>query len=103
MHFSANEASGFRSSGEGEAVEFDLETDPKSGQQRAARVTGPGGAPVKGGGGGEGSPGGVGFKRDTDDDRGRGGRCGGCAGGRGGGRATGRADGGDYDRDNDGY
>ena len=71
VHFSALEGSGFRSLGDGEAMEFDLEPDPKSGKQRATRVTGPGGAPVKGGGGGGGGGGrgGGGFNRDRDTDR----------------------------------
>jgi len=49
VHFSAIKSDGFKSLAEGEEVEFDLEEDPRKGGQRAANVTGPGGAPVKGG------------------------------------------------------
>mmetsp|Transcript_5875 Transcript_5875/g.8690 ORF Transcript_5875/g.8690 Transcript_5875/m.8690 type:complete len:120 (+) Transcript_5875:47-406(+) len=38
---------GFKSLGDGEEVEFDVEQD-RNGKLRAVRVTGPGGAPVKG-------------------------------------------------------
>lgn len=48
VHYTGiQESGGFRSLGDGEEVEFDLESD-SSGKQRAVRVTGPGGAPVKG-------------------------------------------------------
>ncbi len=48
VHFSSIESQGFRSLAEGEQVEFDVEADPKNGKNRAVRVTGPGGASVKG-------------------------------------------------------
>ena len=48
VHFSAIKSDGFKSLAEGEEVEFDLEEDLRKGGQRAANVTGPGGAPVKG-------------------------------------------------------
>eukprot|EP00931_Biecheleriopsis_adriatica_P105491 TRINITY_DN80050_c0_g1_i1.p1 TRINITY_DN80050_c0_g1~~TRINITY_DN80050_c0_g1_i1.p1 ORF type:complete len:145 (-),score=31.54 TRINITY_DN80050_c0_g1_i1:81-458(-) len=48
VHYTGIEsAGGFRSLADGEEVEFDLEED-QSGKQRCVRVTGPGGAPVKG-------------------------------------------------------
>mmetsp|Transcript_68857 Transcript_68857/g.201627 ORF Transcript_68857/g.201627 Transcript_68857/m.201627 type:complete len:120 (-) Transcript_68857:44-403(-) len=48
VHYTGITSSGgFKSLGDGEEVEFDLEVD-SSGKQRAVRVTGPGGAPVKG-------------------------------------------------------
>mmetsp|Transcript_102080 Transcript_102080/g.289092 ORF Transcript_102080/g.289092 Transcript_102080/m.289092 type:complete len:141 (+) Transcript_102080:124-546(+) len=48
VHYTGIESSGgFRSLGDGEEVEFDLEVDGQ-GKQRAVRVTGPGGAAVLG-------------------------------------------------------
>merc|ERR1712151_885417 len=48
VHYTGIESTGgFRSLGDGEDVEFDLEDDGK-GKQRAVRVTGPDGAAVKG-------------------------------------------------------
>merc|ERR1719188_1930077 len=48
IHYTGIESQGgFRSLAEGEEVEFDVETEG-SGKERAVRVTGPGGAPVKG-------------------------------------------------------
>merc|ERR1719281_1057689 len=48
VHFSAINTDGFKSLADGEEVEFEVETDPRSGKPRAANVTGPGGKPVKG-------------------------------------------------------
>mmetsp|Transcript_47059 Transcript_47059/g.102410 ORF Transcript_47059/g.102410 Transcript_47059/m.102410 type:complete len:116 (+) Transcript_47059:82-429(+) len=48
IHYTNIESSGFRSLADGEEVEFDLEMDEKKGKQMAVRVTGPGGAQVKG-------------------------------------------------------
>eukprot|EP00933_Yihiella_yeosuensis_P077756 TRINITY_DN885_c0_g1_i3.p1 TRINITY_DN885_c0_g1~~TRINITY_DN885_c0_g1_i3.p1 ORF type:complete len:119 (+),score=31.26 TRINITY_DN885_c0_g1_i3:124-480(+) len=49
VHYTAIESQGgFKSLADGEDVEFDLEEDTRSGKVRCARVTGPGGAPVKG-------------------------------------------------------
>mmetsp|Transcript_47892 Transcript_47892/g.111711 ORF Transcript_47892/g.111711 Transcript_47892/m.111711 type:complete len:122 (-) Transcript_47892:56-421(-) len=39
---------GFKSLAEGEEVEFDVETDGRTGRNKAVRVSGPGGEPVKG-------------------------------------------------------
>eukprot|EP00440_Ansanella_granifera_P024745 gb/GFBE01026872.1/.p1 GENE.gb/GFBE01026872.1/~~gb/GFBE01026872.1/.p1 ORF type:complete len:114 (+),score=22.74 gb/GFBE01026872.1/:1-342(+) len=48
VHYTGIEsAGGFKSLADGEDVEFDLEQD-QSGKMRCVRVTGPGGAPVKG-------------------------------------------------------
>merc|ERR1719264_797063 len=48
VHYTGIESTGgFRSLADGEDVDFDVETDG-SGKRRAVRVTGPGGAPVKG-------------------------------------------------------
>jgi cold shock CspA family protein len=47
VHHTGIEGQGFRSLADGESVEFDAETDDR-GKQRAVRVTGPGGAAVKG-------------------------------------------------------
>ncbi|CAK0844270.1 unnamed protein product [Prorocentrum cordatum] len=48
VHYTAIQKDGFKSLAEGEQVEFDLEPDPRKGGQRAANVTGPGGAAVQG-------------------------------------------------------
>jgi len=48
VHFSAIQSDGFRSLADGEEVEFDLEPDERKGGMRAANVTGPDGAAVKG-------------------------------------------------------
>merc|ERR1719272_2905636 len=48
VHYTSISSDGFKSLADGEEVEFDLETDPRSGKPRAANVTGPGGAPVQG-------------------------------------------------------
>ena len=48
VHYSAIQSDGFKSLGEGEAVEFDLQADERKGGNKAANVTGPNGAPVKG-------------------------------------------------------
>jgi len=67
VHFSAIQSDGFKSLGEGEAVEFAVEYDSNKGKSSAAHVTGPNGGPVqgsqKGGGGkgGKGKGGGKGF------------------------------------------
>mmetsp|Transcript_95668 Transcript_95668/g.187836 ORF Transcript_95668/g.187836 Transcript_95668/m.187836 type:complete len:117 (+) Transcript_95668:57-407(+) len=47
VHHSGIESSGFKSLADGEEVEFDVHKEP-NGKQRAVKVTGPGGAPVKG-------------------------------------------------------
>uniref|UniRef100_A0A0K6S9Z3 CSD domain-containing protein n=1 Tax=Chromera velia CCMP2878 TaxID=1169474 RepID=A0A0K6S9Z3_9ALVE len=83
VHQSVIHAQGYRSLREGEQLEFDIETDPSTGKQKAVSVTGPGGSYVQGqerrdyGGGGRGGYGGGGY--------GGGGRGGGYGGGRGGG------------------
>jgi len=48
VHFSAIKSDGFKSLREGETVEFDLQADDRKGGMKAANVTGPDGAPVKG-------------------------------------------------------
>mmetsp|Transcript_146286 Transcript_146286/g.467386 ORF Transcript_146286/g.467386 Transcript_146286/m.467386 type:complete len:132 (-) Transcript_146286:330-725(-) len=63
VHYSNIQSEDFRSLAEGEEVEFDVEKDQRSGKLAAVRVTGPGGAGVKGaprsdGGGGDGGRGG---------------------------------------------
>jgi hypothetical protein len=39
---------GYRSLADGEAVEYKIDVDPKTGRRKATRVTGPGGAPAQG-------------------------------------------------------
>jgi len=56
---------GFRSLGDGELVEFQVEQDPSTGKTKAVNVTGPGGSPPKGAqrpAPGEGGKGGKGMK-----------------------------------------
>eukprot|EP00445_Apocalathium_hangoei_P069632 CAMPEP_0204138048 /NCGR_PEP_ID=MMETSP0361-20130328/17767_1 /ASSEMBLY_ACC=CAM_ASM_000343 /TAXON_ID=268821 /ORGANISM="Scrippsiella Hangoei, Strain SHTV-5" /LENGTH=114 /DNA_ID=CAMNT_0051091827 /DNA_START=50 /DNA_END=391 /DNA_ORIENTATION=+ len=48
VHYSSIQSDGFKSLAEGEEVEFDVENDQRSGKLAAVRVTGPGGAAVKG-------------------------------------------------------
>jgi cold shock CspA family protein len=48
VHQTSIHAEGFRSLGEGEEVEFNLEADPKKGKTFASNVTGPNGTYVKG-------------------------------------------------------
>mmetsp|Transcript_3990 Transcript_3990/g.10307 ORF Transcript_3990/g.10307 Transcript_3990/m.10307 type:complete len:114 (+) Transcript_3990:103-444(+) len=48
VHYSSINSDGFKSLAEGEEVEFDLEDDPRKGGKKAANVSGPGGAPVRG-------------------------------------------------------
>merc|ERR1719420_227047 len=60
VHFSQIQTEGFKSLGDGEDVEFDVQTDPNNGKLKAANVTGPGGAPPRGSdrkGGGKGGGG----------------------------------------------
>ncbi|CAA3026070.1 glycine-rich 2-like [Olea europaea subsp. europaea] len=71
VHQSAVKTEGFRSLGDGENVEFEVEYS-SDGRAKAANVTGPGGAPVQGstrgyGGGGGGSGGGGGGGRGRRD------------------------------------
>jgi len=69
VHFSAIQGDGFKSLGEGEVVDFNVEYDAQKGKSSAACVTGPNGSPVKGNGkgggggfgGGKGKGGGKGF------------------------------------------
>lgn len=48
VHQTAIQTEGFRSLADGEAVEYQLELDPKSGRRKAAQVTGPNGEAVQG-------------------------------------------------------
>mmetsp|Transcript_81086 Transcript_81086/g.126437 ORF Transcript_81086/g.126437 Transcript_81086/m.126437 type:complete len:114 (-) Transcript_81086:234-575(-) len=49
VHWSSITTDGFKSLAEGEAVEFDLEDDPRrEGNKKAVNVTGPNGAPPQG-------------------------------------------------------
>jgi len=48
VHWSSIQSDGFKSLGEGEKVEFDLQEDPQKGTMKAANVTGVGGAPLQG-------------------------------------------------------
>jgi len=57
VHFSAIQSDGFKSLGDGEVVEFNVEYDERKGKTSAANVTGPNGANVQGDrkGGGKGN------------------------------------------------
>jgi len=69
VHFSQINSDGFKSLGDGEQVEFDVQTDPSNGKLKATNVSGPGGAPVRGserGKGGGGKGGGKGKKGGFD-------------------------------------
>jgi len=48
VHHSAIQAEGFTTLADGEAVEYELETNPENGKTRAVNVRGPGGAAVQG-------------------------------------------------------
>ena len=48
VHWSSIQQDGFKSLGEGEKVEFDLEEDTRKGGQKACNVTGIGGAQLQG-------------------------------------------------------
>ena len=48
VHYSSIKSDGFKSLGEGETVEFDLQADDRKGGMQAVNVTGPNGAPVNG-------------------------------------------------------
>merc|ERR1740130_1166270 len=48
VHWSSIQSDGFKSLGEGEKVEFDLEEDTRKGGQKACNVTGVGGAQLQG-------------------------------------------------------
>lgn len=76
VHQTSIHANGFRSLGEGESVEFDIEVNSTTSKKYAINVTGPGGAPVQG------APKRTQSNRSFDDDR-RGGGRGGGGGGRG--------------------
>ncbi|KAM3287593.1 glycine-rich protein 2 [Capsicum chacoense] len=93
VHQSGIRSEGFRSLAEGEAVEFDVESG-NDGRTKAVNVTGPGGAPVKGGSGGGGDRYGSGGYGGGSDRYGGGGRYGGDGGYGGGGRYGGGGGGG---------
>ncbi len=78
VHQTSIHANGFRSLGEGESVEFDIEVNSTTSKKYAINVTGPGGAPVQG------APKRTQQYRSFDDDR--------RGGGRGGGRGRERGD-----------
>jgi len=48
VHQTSIQARGFRSLADGENVEFEIATDPKTGKAKAVAVTGPGGVDVQG-------------------------------------------------------
>jgi len=48
VHFSGIQTDGFKSLGDGEAVEFSVQFDEAKGKSSAVNVTGPGGSPVEG-------------------------------------------------------
>ena len=48
VHQTSIQANGFRSLADGENVEFEIATDPKTGKVKAVAVTGPGGRDVQG-------------------------------------------------------
>nr|GMD00317.1 glycine-rich protein 2 [Ipomoea batatas] len=91
VHQSGIRSEGFRSLAEGEAVEFEVSSGD-DGRTKAVNVTGPDGAPVRGGGGGggggggrSGGGGGYGFNSGSRSGGGRSGGYGGGGGGYGGG------------------
>jgi len=89
VHQQSIQADGFRSLGEGEPVEFDIEVDD-SGRKKAINVTGPGGSQVRGdqrprGGSGSNRAGSSGGFRGSRGGRGGGGGYNGGGGGYNGG------------------
>jgi protein lin-28 len=48
VHQSEIQMQGFRSLADGEAVEYNVQVDPKNGRRKATQVTGPEGADVQG-------------------------------------------------------
>ncbi|XP_059458255.1 glycine-rich protein 2 [Corylus avellana] len=104
VHQSSIRAEGFRSLGEGEAVEYQIESG-SDGRTKAVDVTGPGGADVQGsrsgsGGGGRGGRGGGGGGYGGGGYGGGGGRSGGRGGG---GYSSGGYGGGGYGGGGGGY
>ncbi len=87
VHQTSIHANGFRSLGEGESVEFDIEVNSTTSKKYAINVTGPGGAPVQG------APRRTQQFRSFDGEDRR--------GGRGGGRGSGRSDRGGRDSNRD--